>query len=168
MTALLRSHLAATLFQNALIGRTLLLTVKTKATMRLHDGISGAFAFAEQLCGLENLRIFEDPSSGACLALLHYSPHFRDGYMVFPLNSLRKPLTIRDDGENTIRLKGLNIPLDNSRMLQRRDSAAQISKPKTVKTIAGAKIEFSTAMDKLLFKEKFREIQEEMYSMHAR
>ncbi|KAL9117639.1 MAG: hypothetical protein Q9187_005822 [Circinaria calcarea] len=156
---------AATLFQNAIMGRTLLLTVKTKATMRLHDGISGAFAFAEQLCGLENLRIFQDPSSGACLALLHYSPHFRDGYMVFPLNSFRKPLTIKEGGDNTIRIKGLDIPLDNSKMLQRRDLASPTSKPKSTKYIAGAKIEFSTAMDKLLFKEKFREIQEEMFSM---
>lgn len=136
--------------------------------MRLHDGISGAFAFAEQLCGLENLRIFQDPSSGACLALLHYSPHFRDGYMVFSLNSLRKPLTIKDDGENTIRLKGLDIPLDNSKMLQRRDSATLASKPKSAKYIVGAKIEFSTAMDKFLFKETFREIQEEMFSTRAR
>ena len=136
--------------------------------MRLHDGISGAFAFAEQLCGLENLRIFQDSGSGACLALLHYSPHFRDGYMVFALNSLRKPLTIKDDGENTIKLKGLDIPLDNSKMLQRRDSATPASKPKGAKYITGAKIEFSTAMDKLLFNEKFREIQEEMFSMQAR
>ena len=99
------------------MGRTLLLTVKTKATMRLHGGISGAFAFAEQLCGLENLRIFQDPSSGACLALLNYSPRFRDGYMVFLLNSLRKPMTIKDDGDNTVRIKGLDIHLDNSKML---------------------------------------------------
>ena len=127
--------------------------------MRIHDGLTGAFAYAEQLCGLENLRIFQDYSTGGVLAIIHYNPQFRDGYMAFSLNSKSENISIRDDGENTIKVKGLAIPVDAKSILQRRNSTPE--KKKGAKYIAGARIEFHTAMDKALFMAKFREIRAE-------
>ena len=130
--------------------------------MRIHDGLTGAFAYAEQLCGLENLRVFQDQSTGGVLAIIHYTLQFRDGYMAFSLNSSQENVSIRDDGENTIKIKGLAIPLDAAAktVLQRPNSAPE-KKKGGVKYIAGAKIEFYTAMDKALFMAKFREVRVE-------
>lgn len=155
------TKLAATNFQNALIGRTLILSVKTRRTMRIHDGITGAFAYAEQLCGLENLRVFQDPDTGGVIALIHYSPHFRDGYMAFYLNSARDRITIKDDGDNYIKIKGLKIPIDRKRPIMRKDSIDHDHSPriKGEKCISGAKIEFYTREDKKLFLDKVKEIQ---------
>ena len=127
--------------------------------MRIHDGLTGAFAYAEQLCGLENLRIFQDHSTGGVLAIIHYTPQFRNGYMAFSLNSNWENISIRDDGENTIKVKGLAIPVDAKSVLQRRNSGPE--KKKGAKYIAGARIEFYTAMDKALFMAKFREVRAE-------
>ena len=156
---------AASAFQSSLIGKLLILSVQTKRTMRIHDGIGGAFAFAEQLCGLENLRLFQDEQSGGVLALIHYSPSFHDGYLAFYLNSTQNPLRIRDEDEKTIRIKGLNVNVDDPSSLIRRDSAPipapgkkfkSKSDPKNIKAV---KIEFYTAEDKQLFKNMFKEIQ---------
>ncbi|MCJ1400113.1 hypothetical protein MMC11_003316 [Xylographa trunciseda] len=155
---------ASSIFQGALIGKTLLLSVKTKRTMRIHEGITGTFAFAEQLCGLENLRLFQDPQTGGVLAMIHYTAHFHDGYLAFYLNSSRSPLRIRDEDEKTIKVKGLNILVDDDTSMVRRDS--MISRPTSAsrpkgdnKIIKAVKIEFYTPEDKRLFKDKFREIQ---------
>lgn len=130
--------------------------------MRLHDGISGAFAYAEQLCGLENLRVFQDPQTGGVLAMIHYSPHFCDGYMAFYLNSARDAVRVRKDGEKTMRIKGLNIAADGK--IKRRGGDANGGGEsgragKGEKVIWGAKIEFYTAVDRQLFMDRFREIQ---------
>ena len=131
--------------------------------MRIHDGITGAFAFAEQICGLENLRIFQDPGTGKVLALMHYSPQFRNGYMAFYLNGSRNKIVIRDDGDNTIRIKGINIPLPDKKSTSQRnnsiDESRQSPRAKGGKSIAGAKIEFYTLQDKSLFMEMFRDVQ---------
>ncbi|MCJ1248125.1 hypothetical protein MMC30_005340 [Trapelia coarctata] len=152
---------AASAFQSALIGKLLILSVQTKRTMRIHDGIGGTFAFAEQLCGLENLRLFQDEQTGGVLAMIHYSPSFYDGYLVFYLNSTQNPLRIRDEDEKTIRVKGLNVSVDDPSSMVRRDSApSKKSKPKNDhKNVKAVKIEFSTAEDKQLFKNMFKEIQ---------
>ena len=163
--------LGASAFQNALVGKTLLLSVKTKRTMRLHDGIAATFSYAEQLCGLENLRIFQD-DAGSTMALLHYSPHIRDGYMTFCLNSSRHPVRLKDDGELGVRIKGLRIGLDGGRsasitsMTGDAGGTADVAglplrspKLKSERVVTGAKIEFYTELDKRLFKDKFREIQ---------
>ena len=134
--------------------------------MRLHDGIAGTFSYAEQLCGLENLRIFQDDSGGV-LALLHYSPHVQDGYMAFYLNSARDPVRLRDDGELGIKIKGLKIVLDSKDGPRRRSTTnepLQSPKPKADRIVRGAKIEFYTEMDKRLFKDKFREIQGQFFA----
>jgi len=129
--------------------------------MRIHDGIGGTFIFAEQLCGLENLRLFQDEQTGGVLAMIHYSPMFHDGYLAFHLNSTQNPLRIRDEDEKTIRIKGLNISVDDPSSLTRRDSApSKKSKQKSDhKNIKAVKIEFSTPEHKQLFKNMFKEIQ---------
>ena len=132
--------------------------------MRVHEGITGTFAFAEQLCGLENLRLFQDPQSGGVLAMIHYTAHFHDGYLAFYLNSSQNPLRIRDEDEKTIKVKGLNVQVDDKTSMVRRDSTvgspAGASRPKSDNHIIKAvKIEFYTPEDKRLFKDKFKEIQ---------
>jgi len=131
--------------------------------MRIHDGIGGTFVFAEQLCGLENLRLFQDEQTGGVLAMIHYSPSFYDGYLAFYLNSTQNPLRIRDEDEKTIRVKGLNISVDDPSSMIRRDSTpapSKKSKPKhDHKNVKAVKIEFSTPEDKQLFKNMFKEIQ---------
>lgn len=132
--------------------------------MRIHEGISSTFAFAEQLCGLENLRLFLDPQTGGVLAMIHYTPHFRDGYLAFYLNSSRSPLRVRDEDDKTIKVKGLNITVDNQSWTGQQESGSsppsKAAKSKNhSKVIKAIKIEFYTPDDKRLFKDKFKEIQ---------
>lgn len=113
------------------MGKTLLLSVKTNKTLRVHEGFTGSFAFQEQMCGLENLRIWHDADSNGVLAMLHYTPVFRDGYMAFyrtfpthavthrfhyanaaAVNSARDRIRIREDGDRCIKIKGLDIAID--------------------------------------------------------
>ena len=159
---MLTFDIAASIFQNALIGKSLLLSVKTKRTMRIHDGLSGAFAFAEQICGLENLRVFQDLGTGRASVLIHYSPQFRNGYMAFYLNSPEHKVIIRDDDDNTIRIKGINVPLSRKRSIQRRGTIGESNsapRSKSSKYIAGAKVVFCTLEDKQLFMQTFKDIQ---------
>jgi len=154
------SERAASNFQSALMGKLLLLSVQTKRTMRVFDGISGTFAFAEQLCGLENLRIFQDEQTGGILAMLHYSPQFFDGYLAFHLNSTQFPLRLRDEDEKTLKIKGLNIIVDEKHAMLRRDSTLTEKKSSKNKNIIKAvKIEFSNPEAKAHFKNTFKEIQ---------
>ena len=174
-------HSSAALFQNALIGRTLLLSVRTRRTMRVFDGVKGMLTYAEQLCGLEQLRIFQDPSTGGCLALMHYSPSFRDGYMCFYLNSARDRIVAKDEGDATVKIKGLNIPLeeaarrgrqpdrrasvDSRSSLNRRTAMDRAQERKNGKEgrgekfIGAAKIEFYTPEERRAFRETLRELQ---------
>ena len=69
---------------------------------------------------------------------------------------------MRDDGEKFVKLKGLSIPLQAHRSgLTRQNSVDHTKSPKlkSEKRITGARIEFTTDMDKRLFLEKFREVQ---------
>ena len=45
------------------MGRTLLGTYKTEKTLRIHEGLSSVLAYQEQMCGMENLRLWEDEST---------------------------------------------------------------------------------------------------------
>ena len=172
-------HSSAALFQNALIGRTLLLSVRTRRTMRVFDGVKGMLTYAEQLCGLEQLRIFQDPSTGGCLALMHYSPSFRDGYMCFYLNSARDRITAKDEGDATVKIKGLNIPLEEAGRGRPPDRRASVGSRSSARKgpmdraqerkngkegrgdrfIGAAKIEFYTAEERKSFRETLRELQ---------
>ena len=161
------------------MGKSLLLTVRTTKTMRLHDGFTGNFAYQEQMCALENLRIWQDQDTGGVLAMIHYSAQFRNGYMAFyrtipvaqstlllklmaTVNSSRDPVRVRDDGDRFVKLKGLSIPLrDHRPSIARQNSVDHTKSPKlkSEKRITGARIEFTSDLDKRLFLEKFRELQ---------
>ena len=129
--------------------------------MRLHHGITGPFTLAEQLCGLENLRIFYDPHKDITSGMLHFTSDFQDSYLTFPLDSVREQIRVSEDNETTIRIKGLKIPVPNKG--RRRSSATE--KPgtptsKAEKLIRGAKIEFYTPQDKQAFMTKLAEVQD--------
>ncbi|KAF1933604.1 uncharacterized protein M421DRAFT_88780 [Didymella exigua CBS 183.55] len=112
----------ATLFQGALMGRTLLATFRTSKTMRIHDGPMAAFAYAEQMCALENLRIWEDPDSGAVIGLVHFSASFRPGYLAFYLNSSTNPVQVAESGPREVKIKGLRVPIAEAGRAMRKDS----------------------------------------------
>ena len=135
------------------MGKTLILSLPTKRTLRIHEGIAGAFAYQEQLCGLENIRLWQD-DTGEVLAMIHYSAHFRDGYLAFEVGtSTKKRIQFRDDGDRCVRIKGLEVE----------DGGAKADRNKNKgrsKKITGVKIEFGSDDDKGLFLAKLREFQE--------
>ncbi|KAL9598178.1 MAG: hypothetical protein Q9219_004675 [cf. Caloplaca sp. 3 TL-2023] len=104
-------------FQSALLSPLQLIrSLPTTRIVRLHNSpLMRTFSPRVQLCGLENLRIFQDatePNSLVCM--IHYSPNFvpanGEEYIVFrlyppPRNSVR----IREDGESCVKIKGLDI-----------------------------------------------------------
>ena len=151
--------LGSTLFQNVLMGKTLILSLPTKRTLRVHEGIAGAFAYQEQLCGLENIRLWQD-DTGEVLAMIHYSAHFRDGYLAFEVGaSTKKRIQFRDDGDRCVRIKGLEVEDGSSKAEKNRTKSRSKSK-KEDKKITGVKIEFGSDDDKRLFLAKMKEFQE--------
>ena len=113
---------AAALFQNEIMGRTLLATFRTVKTMRIHEGALASFAYAEQMCALENLRIWEDTDTGAVIALIHFSASFRDGYLAFYLNSGVNTVKVQDVGAREVKIKGLRVPIAETVKAMRKDS----------------------------------------------
>jgi hypothetical protein len=171
-------YLAAALFQNELMGRTLLATFRTEKTMRIHEGLSKSFSYAEQMCGLENLRVWEDNDTGAIIALIHFSADFRNGYLAFYLNSSVNPIKVKDDGNREVKIKGLRVPIDKGDRAMRKDSVAEAAvkgkgKEKVgsgkgmekEKVISGAKIEFATDMEKREFFEMCKEMQRNLIEL---
>ncbi|KAI9823816.1 MAG: hypothetical protein M1826_007637 [Phylliscum demangeonii] len=176
---------ASKMFQAALIGKTLILSVKTSKTLRVHEGLAGSFAYQEQMCALENLRIWQEHDSHGVLAMVHFTPQFRDGYLAFYLNSARDRLRIREEGDRVVKIKGLNIPLESggsgggssrtaaaaaATMVRSHsvpspvDPAVGPAVAPTVKAgkekkITAVRIEFTTEADKRAFVDKFREVQ---------
>ena len=55
---------ASTEFQNALMDKKLLLSVRTLGTSRMRSGLCGIFSVDEKLCAMENLRVWRDDSKG--------------------------------------------------------------------------------------------------------
>ena len=104
-------------FQSALmLPLQLIRTLPTTRIIRLHRSpFVRKFSPRLQLCGLENLRVFQDASDpNSLLCMIHYSPNFRplngEEYLTFrlyppPMNSVR----IREDGECCVKIKGLDI-----------------------------------------------------------
>jgi hypothetical protein len=170
---------AAALFQNELMGRTLLATFRTEKTMRIHEGLSATFTYAEQMCGLENLRVWEDNDTGAIIALIHFSADFRNGYLAFYLNSSVNPIKVKDDGNREVKIKGLRVPIDRGDRAMRKDSFAEgagkevvgkgkgkeVQKVSKEKVISGAKIEFATEVEKKEFLEMCKELQRELIEL---
>jgi hypothetical protein len=155
----------AALFQNELMGRTLLATFRTEKTMRIHEGLSKSFTYAEQMCALENLRVWEDNDTGAIIALIHFSADFRNGYLAFYLNSSVNPIKVKDDSERVVKIKGLRVPIDRGDKAMRKDSVVAAEKGKgrekveKEKVISGAKIEFASDIEKKEFMEMCKELQ---------
>lgn len=162
---------AAALFQNELMGRTLLATFRTEQTMRIHEGIGKSFSYAEQMCALENLRVWEDNDTGAIIALIHFSADFRNGYLAFYLNSSVNPIKVKDDGDRVVKIKGLRVPIDRGDKAMRKDSVVAAEKGKSrekvekEKVISGAKIEFASDMEKREFLEMCKEMQKELIEL---
>lgn len=113
---------SASLFQNEIMGRTLLATFRTSKTMRIHDGPLSTFAYAEQMCALENLRVWEDGDTGAIIGLVHFSASFRLGYLAFYLNSSNNPVSVVDCGGREVKMKGLRVPIAEAGRAMRKDS----------------------------------------------
>lgn len=165
------------------MGRTLLATLRTERTMRIHEGISGHFAYAEQLCALENLRIWKDSQTGAIIALIHFSASFRSGYLAFYLNSLINPIKVKDDGGREVKIKGLRVPIDRKDHGVGKESTAAShtagserdkgqektedhkKKMEKGRIISGAKIEFRTEMEKKEFLDMCHEMQRNMIEL---
>ncbi|KAH9860068.1 hypothetical protein IAQ61_011852 [Plenodomus lingam] len=167
---------AAALFQNELMGRTLLATFRTEKTMRIHAGIGATFNYAQQMCALENLRVWEDSDSGAKIALIHFSASFRSGYLAFYINSSIHPIKVKDLGGREVKIKGLRVPIDKGDKAMRKDSFVASSghgdatdrvtdkedeakKMEKGKMISGARIEFRTEAEKREFLEMCTEVQ---------
>ncbi|XPS99103.1 hypothetical protein M3J09_008285 [Ascochyta lentis] len=113
---------AAALFQNEIMGRTLLATFRTAKTMRIHEGALASFAYAEQMCALENLRVWEDTDTGAIIGLIHFSASFRAGYLAFYLNSSTHPVKVQDVSGKEVKVKGLRVPIAEAGRAMRKDS----------------------------------------------
>ncbi|CAO2649412.1 Nn.00g067970.m01.CDS01 [Neocucurbitaria sp. VM-36] len=170
----------AALFQNELMGRTLLATFRTEKTMRIHEGLGKSFSYAEQMCGLENLRVWEDNDTGAIVALIHFSADFRNGYLAFYINSSTYPIKVKDDGHREVKIKGLRVPIDRGDRAMRKDSLVadggkgkgkdseagkKIGKVEKEKVISGAKIEFASDMERKEFLEMVKEMQKDMIEL---
>ncbi len=78
------------------------------------------------------------------------------------VNSYRDPVRVRDDGDRWIKLKGLSIPLQGQKRSSRRPNFVQSTespKAKAEKRMTGARIEFTTQVEKRRFLETFNEVQ---------
>lgn len=156
---------ASAMFQSALMGKSLLLSVKTNKTLRMHDGIiENTFSYQEQMCALENLRIWQDPDTGGVLAMTHYSAHFRDGYLAFYLNSARDPIRLREEGDKWVKVKGLSILPPPKKSKPRTNTDLSKASKEKEKRIKGAKIEFTSDEDRQKFMAKVREVQGMFYA----
>ena len=172
------------------MGRTLLGTYKTEKTLRIHEGFSGVLAYQEQMCGMENLRLWEDESTNAVIATIHFSAHFRNGYLAFYLNSSANPVRVKDEGGREVKIKGLRVLLDgkaDGKALVRKDSGAGVLEKATTtagagreaggkeekgekrrsevdkrKVVNGARVEFASEAEKRAFLTVVKEVQRTM------
>lgn len=160
-------------FQNELMSRSLLATYRTEATFRIHEKtLTSSFLYAEQMCALENLRVWEDDDTGAVIAMIHFSAQFRPGYLAFYLNDSIYPVRVKDDGGCEVKVKGLRVPLEKG---GRKDSAVGAGGGKTArkelkgeekkKYITGAKIEFSSQNEKKDFLSLVKEVQTKLMDL---
>ena len=156
---------AAKRFQSAIFGRNLLDSFTTAKSIVVHQGIRGAFAFEEQMCGIESLRIWEDnglslPSArGGIMALIHLSPSFGEGWIKFWLNNSRHQARVRDDSGRTVKIKDLDIRITQPGMARRDSIASREPKRATERNISGMRIEFPTDDEKTRFLALVKKIQ---------
>lgn len=164
--------LASTSFQNTLFGRTLLDSYKTEKTTRTHDGLTGALSSTEQMCAMENLRLWEEEPTGAVMAMIHFSAIFRAGYLTFYINDTDNPIKIKDDGGKTVRIKGLRIAMiDNEYMPPKRSQSFRHDGKRgseAKKWITGAKIEFDSLPEKVRFLDTIQDLQVRAVNLRLR
>jgi hypothetical protein len=138
-------------FQSTLLDRTLLLSVRTSKTVRVTGGLVSS---QEQLCGLENLRLWKEADSGKVWGMIHFKPQVRVAYLTFQLNSTLHPLQVKEDGHRGVKIQGIELPTD-----ARRPSHP----PKASKGDSGkkpdVKIEFATEAERNVFVKRFKEVQ---------
>jgi hypothetical protein len=155
----------AEVFQSTLFGHTLLGSFKTERTMRIHEGLAAALTYQEQMCAMENLRIWQDENTRGIMMMIHFSAQFRSkGYLTCYLNSKDYPIKIKDDGGKVVKLKGLRIGNEEgdvgAKGLRRESTTSSGSSVKEMKRpekekknqiITGAKIEFKNEVEKKRF-----------------
>jgi hypothetical protein len=110
------------------------------------------------MCAMENLRVWYEEETGGYLVLIHFSAVFRQGYMKFYLNNVNSPITIKDESHRFLRIKGLRIPVP---VVPHKDPGASAPKEKAAakKKITGARVEFTTEVEKAAFVALVREAQ---------
>jgi hypothetical protein len=169
--------IAAATFQTTLYGHTLLASFKTDKTMRIHDGIvAAALTYQEQMCAMENLRIWQDETTGGIFMMIHFSAQFRSkGYLTCYLNSKEHPIRIKGDGMKAVKLKGLRISNEEGDVgakgqgnLRRESTTSSGSGGKESKKqekdrknqfITGVKVEFKSEEEKERFLDLVRSVQ---------
>jgi hypothetical protein len=139
------------------MNRTLLSTFRTTRTLRLHSGLSSPFTYASQMCGMENLRIWEDADTLAVIALIHFSPQFRTGYLAFYLNSANAPVRVKDEGGREVKVKGLRVEVEGRKEGGGEGRGESGKKGKGV--VTGVRIEFASEGEKRGFLELVRGVQ---------
>ncbi|KAI9752853.1 MAG: hypothetical protein M1815_000228 [Lichina confinis] len=160
---------ASSMFQTALTGKTLLLTAKTHVTSGFFKDVAGHDTLEAQLCGLENLRLWQDPETKAVQAMVRYTADFKDNYLTFYLNSTRQPIHMQAESHRAVRLGGLTVPLEptaESLLTRRAQSATALARPTRHRcflpertSIRAVQIVFSSELDKALFSTALEEAQ---------
>jgi len=117
------------------------------------------------MCGMENLRIWEDSDTLAVIVLIHFSPQFRNGYLAFYLNSLNSPIRVKDEGGREVKVKGLRVPLEGKGSGRKDSVVAEGKASGTIdkkKMVTGARIEFASEAEKREFLGLVWQVQREM------
>lgn len=147
-------------FQSALMWKRLKYSFCTRRTMLAHETfVSSTFLFQEQLCGLENLRLWHDEEAGSTIAMIHYSPLFHEGYLSFRIGGPGTTAKVVDEGDRWVKVKKLNIVLEpkvTSASPSPRSPSSEIGgkrRKSEVKKIPAIKVEFSSMEEKYKFLE---------------
>lgn len=114
---------------------------------------------------METLRLWEEEESGGVLGMIHFSAQFRRGYMLFYLNSQDNRARVRDEGGKVVKIKGLRIPLEPEKKMERSQSLKEGQgrrKSDSTKIIAGAKVEFASENEKIEFLGMVAQVQRRM------
>ena len=145
-------------FQSALMWKRLLQSFCTQRTMLAHEGfLPSTFSFQEQLCGLENLRLWRDDEADSTIAMIHFSPMFHEGYMSFRISGPGTVAKAVDDGDKWVKIKKLNINLEPriaSTPSSPRSPNPEVGgkgKKAEGRKIAAIRVEFSTIEEKIAF-----------------
>ncbi|KAF2666240.1 hypothetical protein BT63DRAFT_416639 [Microthyrium microscopicum] len=154
-------------FQNQIFGRALIASYKVEKILRVHEGLAGIVASQEQMCGMENLRVWDEDETGGIMALIHFSALFRTGYMKVYLNNAKYPIMLKDEGGRVLRIKGLRVPVDGGHGHHHHHHHGHFHahkkerEPGSKKSV-NAKVEFLHEADKLEFMALVREAQKGM------